>query len=186
MRATSGGNSMPRELTAHEAADLLTGFNFGEVAARTLDRVRPGLVARMRAEAPYSTRQRTGKKQDKHLRDTIIAVRHTGVGGGQMAVTSDSPHARFVLDGTRAHEIHPKGVSVDQPVGSGGHPLAFFWEKVGANVKSFGWHGSPYGFVRIPAHKPNRFNERAWAGSRLGVVATFRDTALEQLMKGRL
>lgn len=175
-----------REVTPEQAARLLEAFNFGEVAARTTDRIRPGLVERMRIEAPYSTLERSSKKDQRHLRDTIYAVRQTVLGGGQLEVLSNSDHAHFVVHGTKEHEIHPKGVSPSQPVGTGGHPLVFFWEKVGQVVASFGWHGSPYGFARHPGTKPNRFNQRAWLLERKTAARTLAVTAREQFMKGRL
>jgi hypothetical protein len=181
---------MAKEMTPDEAADLLRSFNFGEVAARTNDSVGPGIVAAMRRQAPYGqTRHQTGRTKvsdRRHLRDTIIGTRHTRVGGSTLLVTTDSEHAGFVLEGTREHEIHPIGVKASDPIGSGGHPLAFFWGKVDDFVASFGWHGSPYGFVRHPGTKANPFNRRAWDIVRAGVVDAFREQVAEGFEKGKL
>lgn len=167
---------MAREVTAEEAGRILAGFNFGEIAARFNDRVRPGLVERMRAEAPVSKDDQHSTRTGPHLRDTIKGERHTGVGGGSLRIISDSDHARYVVHGTRAHEIPPKGA----------HPLVFFWERVGSVVASFGWHGSHYGYVEHPGTKADDFPRRAWEKTRGGVVSAMKQTVAEQLARGRL
>lgn len=173
---------MARTMTAHEAALMLERFQFGEVAARTTDRVRPGLVAAMRARAPYDDSEYR-KTDEKHLRDTIFAERHTSLDGAQLLVETSSGHAGYVLDGTKPHDIPSGGVTSGM---ERGYPLVFFWARVGAVVKTFGWHGTPWGYTKHPGSKPNRFPELAWAETRVGVVEALKTTALEQLFKGKL
>lgn len=178
-------------MTPAEVGRLLRGFRFGEVAARTSDLIRPGIVDAMRGEAPYSANRphqtRRVKVEDRrHLRDTIYGTRTTTIGGGALSIVTDSPHAGFVVGGTKPHEIHPIGVGVDQPTGTGGHPLSFFWDKVDDFVSSFGWHGSPYGWVQHPGTEANKFHVRAWNLVKGGVAATFRDQVFEAFKKGPL
>ncbi len=61
-------------------------------------------------------------------------------------VTTPQPLGKFILEGTKPHEITPKGP---------GYPLRFFWEKVGKVAYAYRvWH---------PGTAPNPFIQRAVA-----------------------
>lgn len=167
---------MTREVTPKEAAAQLRRFRFATVATEFVDVAAPGIVTALREAAPYS---KSDVGSHKHMRDSFRYARTSSTDSVLLTVTNTAPQTRFVLHGTRAHDVFPKASGF---LVGGDHPLVFFWEKVGKVVASFGWHGLPFGFAEIPAHAPNRFNTRAWAEVREPVARELGRLAAERLL----
>jgi hypothetical protein len=160
-------------MTPGEAAGLLRRFNFGKAASEFMDEVSPGIVAAMRSAAPKG-RAREGESH-KTLEKSIFAIRHTTTTEGTLEVTSDVPQAKFVLYGTRPHQI------VGRPL------LAFNW-----NSGTSGWLAATGGenvnvvvrSVQHPGTKPNPFNAKAWEMVKGGVARIFRENVAAVFEEG--
>lgn len=127
-------------------------FDLGAALAKWFDaegRAMVTTVTREAAEASF-------KHSTGAFASRFFVTRHTSAFGSMhIDVRNDSlkPAVAWVTEGTRPHEIHPRG----------DYPLSFFWERAGGRVSSWGWHGAHYGFVRHPGTRPNPFIEAAMA-----------------------
>ena len=114
-----------------------SGLDF-EAVAKTLDEETKQLLIKRLAEiayyeAFYSAPWRTGK-----LARSIV----TEIEDGEAKLQALAPYAKFVIQGTRPHKIHPAG----------------------ANVLAFKAKGGDLVFTRLVRHpgtKPNPFMQRA-------------------------
>jgi hypothetical protein len=131
---------------ARQIADRLASFRSATVFTEVSDTVRPALVTALKLAAP----KKTGK-----LADRIRAERHTSLVGQasvDMVFTTDVPYARYVVEGTRPHQIVP------------------------VNAQALRWYdqeGDPVfaKAVQHPGYKGNPFPRRVWESMRTAVVS---------------
>lgn len=131
----------------HELNAKLDRFKRASVLSEVTDTVRPSLLAALRLASPKIT----GK-----LASSIRARRETSISGidphVNLIATSDVPYARFVLEGTRAHDIYPNQAQ------------ALHWmNQMGDSVFSK--------VVHHPGTRANDFPDRVWRGMREMVMA---------------
>ena len=122
-------------------ARRLERFRHGTLLTEVADTVRPGLVTALRLAAPRDT----GK-----LADHIWARRETSLGVNakvDLIATTDVPYAKFVLYGTKAHQIVPRLKGVLR-----------WYDQMGDAVFAT--------VVNHPGTKPNRFPRKVWVGMR--------------------
>lgn len=126
------------ETNASEVAGRLRAFTTTVALVEWIDEASPTLIAALKTEAPY------GKDRgEPHLRDRIYSERHTSIGRATAIFETDrSPVAKFVLGGTKPHDIP----------GAFGYPLPF---GIGGRFEGK-FH---------PGTKANPFNLRAWVGA---------------------
>jgi len=121
------------------ATRRLTGFRFVAAAAAWTAEVEPFVAAALKGHAPVGKGPGAGA-----FRDSIRGSRHVDATGAVLTFTSNVPHAKFVIGGTRPHLIRPR------------HARALYWVDPSGRDR----------FARLvhhPGTRPNRFVEHAVA-----------------------
>lgn len=114
----------------------LTEWRFQRVSAAWMDALEPIVLAVLKAHAPVGKGPKAGE-----FRDSIRAQRSLGGMAARLEFVSGAPHARFVIEGTKPHEIRPR------------QARALYW------VDSGGSHFAR--LVHHPGTRPNPFVRRA-------------------------
>jgi hypothetical protein len=123
-----------------------------ESLGRSADAVRDVILFALKDEAPVKTGE---------LRDSLDAKQSTSYAGGiRLEFTADAPHTKYVIGGTKPHEILPR------------------------NAKALAFYGSDGELhfakrVQHPGTQPNPFHERAWDRAKDDVFNILLQTARE-------
>jgi hypothetical protein len=133
---------------------LSVPYRFKAIAAAWGAEVTPLVQGALKAKAPVA------KENGGRLRDSI---RHKQVNGSGLTVTfyTEVPYARYVLDGTRPHEIRPRTAK------------ALHWKDAGGDVFAQ--------VVNHPGTRPNKFPERAIKPLLPALQGRFRQISMEAL-----
>lgn len=110
----------------------LTGWRFQRVSSAWMDAVEPIVLAVLKAHAPVGKGPKAGE-----LRDSIRAQRSLGGGGARLEFVSSAPHARYVIGGTRPHEIRPRQARALYWTDSGGGHFAHLVHHPGTKANPF-------------------------------------------------
>lgn len=114
----------------------LTEWRFQRVSAAWMDALEPVILSVLKAHAPVGKGPKAGEFRDSiHARRSFVGV------GARLEFVSGAHHARFVIEGTRPHEIRPR------------RARALYW------VDGGGGHFAR--LVHHPGTKPNPFVRRA-------------------------
>lgn len=142
------------ETNAREAADRLRAFSTTATLVEWIDSSAPIITEALKSEAPVGP-----DRGEPHLRDRIFPIRHSSIGSvTEVFATDRSPVAKFVLGGTKPHNI-PKAFGYPLPFGTSGR----------------------FGGKFHPGTKPNPFNVRAWLLAEKPVVDDLVKTLAESL-----
>lgn len=114
---------------------VLGPYRFKAIAGAWAAEAAPIAQRELKAKAPVA------KENGGRLRDSIRHKRANGAGGVTLTFYTEVPYARYVLDGTRPHEIRPRTAK------------ALHWKDAGGDVFAQ--------VVNHPGTKANRFPERA-------------------------
>jgi hypothetical protein len=137
---------------ASQIAAELRAFSVTRSIVEWIDGTAPAVIAALKTEAPYGP-----ERGEPHLRDRIFVERHSAIGLVQATYETDrSPVAKFVLGGTKPHDI-PGAFGYPPPFGIGGRFEGKFH----------------------PGTAPNPFNVRAW----LEVEDPVADSLVEKLVR---
>ena len=146
--------------TPKQAAEKLRRFKFRERMAIFADVIRPIVMEALKDASPKGKGESRGK-----LSESFKWERRTRATGVVINIRNTAPYYRYVVRGTKAHEIHP----------GGNYPLRFFWAKAGGVVSSWGWHGDYYGYVMHPGTKAQPIAKKAWRKVRSPVIKEFKN-----------
>ena len=129
-------------------------YRFKTIAAAWGAEVTPIVERALKAKAPVA------KENGGRLRESI---RHKQLNGGGLTVTfyTEVPYAKYVLDGTRPHEIRPRTAK------------ALHWKGAGGDVFAQ--------VVNHPGTKANKFPERAIKPLLPALKGRFRQISIEAL-----
>jgi hypothetical protein len=124
---------------AKEAAATLRRFQATRALVSFADGLMPRLALGLRQWAPFREHSEDFSESApsaRHLRDSILVVRHTSTEAVQILATSDVPQARFTIEGTKPHVIEPVAVSGRTPrtpwrPASGGARSVLHWISAG-------------------------------------------------------
>lgn len=146
------------------ARKMLGEFRFQVVCHEWADQVEPILLAAIQRNAPVSKGPGSGRRgSGVRLRDSFSAQRHTSPVGVSIDFISRAPQAKWVLGGTRPHEIRPRNAK------------ALYWVDRG---------GSHFArLVHHPGTKPNPFVRRAVRPLVPLLTARFEDTVARALRR---
>lgn len=138
-------------------------------AVKWADEVGPEIRSKLKEEAPVGEGPRRGR-----LRDSIRYERRTHAPDVDMYFNAHTPYAKYVIDGTRAHEIYPKAARY----------LHFFQNVGGISVERFvGPRGSAArsAHVNHPGTTANKFNVRAMEAMRPKIERRFTEIMREAM-----
>jgi len=136
-------------------------FAWMAAAVKWADEVGPQIRSKLKEEAPVGEGGRRGR-----LRDSIRYERRTHNPDVDMYFNAHTPYAKYVIDGTRPHEIYPKAARY----------LHFFQNVGGASVERFvgpRGSGARSAHVNHPGTRANKFNERAMDAMRPKIEQRF-------------
>lgn len=123
-------------------------FNWMVASRKFADTAGPLIRTALKAEAPVGKPSANKSNQPGGLRDSIRYERPT-IGADTLVMTFNAytPSARYVLEGTKAHEIYPKAARY------------LYFQQNGAD-RFVGPRGTS-AHVNHPGTQPNPFNRRA-------------------------
>jgi HK97 gp10 family phage protein len=142
----------------------MSRFNWMRTAVGWADEAGPMMRTALKAEAPVGTGPRSGR-----LRTSIRYERNVRAGSVTMTFTANTPYAKYVLEGTREHDIYPVAARYLHFIGKRG--------PVFVGPRGSGAH------VHHPGTKPNPFPQRALGPMEPMLQRTFRQ-ALETALGG--
>lgn len=134
---------------------LLGPYRFKTIAAAWAAEVAPLVQRELKARAPVA------KENGGKLRDSIRHKQVNTAGGVTLTFHTAVPYARYVLDGTRPHEIRPRTAR------------ALHWKDAGGD------HFAQ--LVNHPGTRANRFPERAIKPLLPVIQGRFKQISVEAL-----
>ena len=140
---------MTWEIT-HSGANPRQRMNWLKASRQFADTAGPLIRTALKAEAPVGKPSLTKTNQPGRLRDSIRYERPvTTADRLTMTFNAYTPYARYVLEGTKPHQIRPKAARYLAFYGSDGRAVYV------------GPRGNPDRFVNHPGTRANPFNRRA-------------------------